>query len=334
LLYASGGGLVGGWQQLWGENMQDLGICKGEEVGDLCEGGFSMADVDLSFDNYEDIFSCTRDLSSSSFNDIHAGCTSLGQDSVTEEKNQCVAHMQSITDSKLLESTNVKISSIIITACSLSHFLWSLHYQRELPIYLFLFHMMQTWQKHFWSVSAISIGELVMSSSVCDAFFAGWFPLVSLSYLFHKGHGKLILPVEYFSFLQGAMSGAELQVYEEEGLAGQGPGPPLSPPEISEIGKMMSATGLSGCPDMEMQQLVQQRRPTGSSLSLSLSGVSGDSSDYHECTAASSMLINTDSSWVPTSPERGALTHQARDSAMLRYKEKKKTRKYAMNSKP
>ncbi|CAM6005366.1 unnamed protein product, partial [Sphagnum balticum] len=118
------------------------------------------------------------------------------------------------------------------------------------------------------------------------------------------------------------------QVYEEEGLAGQGPGPPPSPPEISEIGKMMSATGLSGCPDMEMQQLLQQQRPTGSSLSLSLSGVSGDSSDYHECTAASSMLINTDSSWVPTSPDRGALTHQARDSAMLRYKEKKKIRKF------
>jgi len=220
-------------QQLWGENMQDLGICKGEgEVGGLCEGGFSMADVDLSFDNYEDIFSSTQDLSSSSFNDIHAGCTSLNQDSVTEEKNQCVANMQSITQSKLLESTN------------------------------------------------------------------------------------------------GVMNGAELQVYEEEGLAGQGPGPPPSPPEISEIGKMMSATGLNGCPDMEMQQLVQQRRPTGSSLSRSLSGVSGDSSDYHECTAASSMLINTDSSWVPTSPDRVALTHQARDLAMLRYKEKKKIRKF------
>jgi hypothetical protein len=133
--------------------------------------------------------------------------------------------------------------------------------------------------------------------------------------------------------LQGAISGVELQVYEEEGLAGQGPGPPPSPPEIREIGKMMSATGLSGYPDMEMQR-VQQWRPTGSSLSLSLSGVSGDSTDYHECTAASSILINTDSSWVPTSPDRGALTHQARDSAMLRYKEKKKTRKYAMNSKP
>jgi hypothetical protein len=120
LLYASGGGLMGGWQQLWGENMQDLGICKGEEeVGDLCEGGFSMADVDLSFDNYEDIFSCTRDLSSSSFNDIHAGCTSLGQDSVTEKKNQCVAHMQSITESKLLESTNVNfpLSSSQLVLC-------------------------------------------------------------------------------------------------------------------------------------------------------------------------------------------------------------------------
>jgi hypothetical protein len=61
--------LVG--QQLWGQNMQDLGLCEGEEEGDPCEG-FNMADVDLSFDNYEDIFSSTQDLSSLSFDNIEA----------------------------------------------------------------------------------------------------------------------------------------------------------------------------------------------------------------------------------------------------------------------
>ncbi|CAM6034199.1 unnamed protein product [Sphagnum compactum] len=159
-------------QQLWGQNMQDLGICKGEEDRDPCEG-FSMAD--LSFDNYEDIFSCTQGMSS---------------------------------------------------------------------------------------------------------------------------------------------------VYESRSA-----GPPPSP-ERSEVGMMMmGAMGLSKNLNMDMQQLVM--RPTGSSLSLSLSGLSGDDSgDYYGCTTAvSSMLINADPSWGPTSPDSGALM-QARDSAMLRYKEKKKNRKF------
>ncbi len=158
--------MVGGWQQLWGENMQDLGICKGEgEVGGLCEGGFSMADVDLSFDNYEDIFSSTQDLSSSSFNDIHAGCTSLGQDSVTEEKNQWVANMQSITQSKLLESTNVKISSHHHSLFFVTFSVESALPKRVANFPFSLSHdanMAET----FLVVSAISIGELVMSSHV------------------------------------------------------------------------------------------------------------------------------------------------------------------------
>ncbi|CAK9268585.1 unnamed protein product [Sphagnum jensenii] len=165
---------------------KDLGICGGE--GDPCEG-FSMADIDLSFDNYEDIFSSTQGLSSWSSNDIEAaaGCTPMGQDTVGE--NQC-EHMQSIPELQLLEVNNVRFSCLTI-------------------------------------------------ESIC---------------------------------------------------------------------------------------LLSQ--PTGSSLSLPLSGLSGDSSDYLECTAASSMFLNADPpSWGPTSPDSGALT-QARNSAMLRYKEKKKIRKF------
>ncbi|CAK9871285.1 unnamed protein product [Sphagnum jensenii] len=169
---------------------KDLGICGGE--GDPCEG-FSMADIDLSFDNYKDIFSSTQGLSSWSSNDIEAA--------------------------------------------------------------------------------------------------AGGCP--------------------------------QTQGYKGES-AGQGPGPPPSP-EMSEVGMMMGAAGLSSS-NMESLQLVSQ--PTGSSLSLPLSGLSGDSSDYLECTAASSMFLNADPpSWGPTSPDSGALT-QARNSAMLRYKEKKKIRKF------
>jgi hypothetical protein len=214
--------------QLWGQNMQDLGICGGE--GDPCEG-FSMADIDLSFDNYEDIFSSTQGPSSWSSNDIEAaaGCTPMGQDTVGE--NQC-EHMQSIPELQLLEVNNGAMS--------------------------------------------------------------------------------------------GGSVGPQTQGYKGES-AGQGPGPPQSP-EVSEVRMMMGAAGLSSS-NMEDLQLVSQ--PTGSSLSLPLSGLSGDSSDYHECTAASSMFLNADPpSCGPTSPDSGALT-QARNSAMLRYKEKKKIRKYA-----
>ncbi len=126
-----------------------------------------------------------------------------------------------------------------------------------------------------------------------------------------------------FWFLQAVMSGSQSQVYESRS-AGQPPSP-----ERTEVGMMMmGAMGLSKNLNMDMQQLVM--RSTGSSLSLSLSGLSGDDSgDYYDCTTAvSSMLINADPSWGPTSPDSGALM-QARDSAMLRYKEKKKIRKYA-----
>jgi hypothetical protein len=92
--------------------MQDLGICKGgEEDRDPCEG-FSMAD--LSFDNYEDIFSCTQGMSSACFDDIQAeeaGCTvSLGQDSVDEKPHD--QHVQSIPESELLEATTDVIISL------------------------------------------------------------------------------------------------------------------------------------------------------------------------------------------------------------------------------
>jgi hypothetical protein len=115
--------VVGGWgqqQQLWGENMQDLGICKGEEEGrDPCEG-FSMAE--LSFDNYEDIFSCTQGMSSASFDDIQAeeaGCAvSMGQDSVDVKPHD--QHVQSIPDSELLEATTNVIISLSLSL-SLSH---------------------------------------------------------------------------------------------------------------------------------------------------------------------------------------------------------------------
>lgn len=61
--------------------------------------------------------------------------------------------------------------------------------------------------------------------------------------------------------------------------------------------------------------------------SLSFSGMTGDSTggDYQECDA-SSMLLMGEPPWCPPCPET-SITSASRSKAVLRYKEKKKTRK-------
>lgn len=58
--------------QLWDPHMQDLGLC---EDGDPCND-FNMSDVDLTFENYEDIFAGSEDHSVSLFGDVGAACSS------------------------------------------------------------------------------------------------------------------------------------------------------------------------------------------------------------------------------------------------------------------
>ncbi|KAJ7570051.1 hypothetical protein O6H91_01G105900 [Diphasiastrum complanatum] len=65
-----------------------------------------------------------------------------------------------------------------------------------------------------------------------------------------------------------------------------------------------------------------------SGATLSLSGASGENSsaDYHDCDT-SSILMHGESTWVSGGMDSGTLA-EARDNAMLRYMEKKKTRKF------
>lgn len=89
--------------QMWGQNMQDLGVC-GEEVGgDPCEA-FSMADVDLFFDNYEDMFSTCHGPSPSSFEEMNAREAPLDQETAPSSSNH--QHMQSIPEAELFKPTN------------------------------------------------------------------------------------------------------------------------------------------------------------------------------------------------------------------------------------
>lgn len=70
-------------------------------------------------------------------------------------------------------------------------------------------------------------------------------------------------------------------------------------------------------------------RQTGSSLSLSFSGLTGESSagDYQDCGVSSALLMG-EPPWHPTGPEGSSYPQASRDSAVQRYKEKKKNRKF------
>lgn len=119
------------------------------------------------------------------------------------------------------------------------------------------------------------------------------------------------------SGITGATDGLKPQL-EVVGPAGPGPGPPQSQAMNPDSLAMVDLNGVANNRGMEYVA-----RRTGSGMSLSLSGMSCDSSDYHDC-SVSGFLSAGEPAW--TSPESGAFA-QARDSAMLRYKEKKKTRK-------
>jgi hypothetical protein len=81
--------------------MQDLGVCG--EVADPCEA-FSMADVDLFFDNYEDMFTC-QGPSGSSFEEMSSRGSSKGQEAGASSCKH--GHMQSIPEAELFKPTNV-----------------------------------------------------------------------------------------------------------------------------------------------------------------------------------------------------------------------------------
>lgn len=69
-------------------------------------------------------------------------------------------------------------------------------------------------------------------------------------------------------------------------------------------------------------------RQARSNLSLSFSGLTGESSagDYRDC-GMSSVLFMGEPPWCPTAPESSSYPLASRDSAVMRYKEKKKARK-------
>lgn len=71
--------------QLWDQNMQDLGIC----ADDDCCDAFHMSDVDLILENYEDIFGGPQGESTSMFEDLKAACSSMDEVVSVADPSEC-----------------------------------------------------------------------------------------------------------------------------------------------------------------------------------------------------------------------------------------------------
>lgn len=74
--------------QLWDQNMQDLGIC----ADDDCCDALNMSDVNLIFENYEDIFGGPQVESSSVFEDLEAACSSMDKVVSVADPSECNNH--------------------------------------------------------------------------------------------------------------------------------------------------------------------------------------------------------------------------------------------------
>jgi hypothetical protein len=193
--------------QMWGQNMQDIGICDDEER-DL-RSGFNMADVNLSFDIYEDIFASTQGPTAATF----PGCPSMEDGTAAADLERSL--MQSIPESDLFRPLTDNDQS---------------NFQDQLV-------------------------RMGLGSNNSE-----------------EGSGRAALD------------------------------------------------------DMDMSNMdvgFISKRENNSSLSLTASGVSGDSSDYVECSAASTQAASDSAAFLD-----GVAFAQARDCAMLRYKEKKKIRRF------
>ena len=128
-------------------------------------------------------------------------------------------------------------------------------------------------------------------------------------------------------YLQGAANTAKDMKFREDmvGPAGPGPGQPDGH-HVMEIAMAMNDMDGVTC---NMSSQFVARPATTSSHSLTLSGRSGDSGEYQDCNASPLFFSSGEPSLGSRSPDSISIA-QARDSAMLRYKEKRKIRRFIL----
>lgn len=104
-----------------------------------------------------------------------------------------------------------------------------------------------------------------------------------------------------------------------------GPADPGQPDAYHVMEIAMAMNDIDGVACNMSSQFVA--RPALTSRSLTFSGRSGDSGDYQDCNASPTFFSSGETSLDAKSPDSVSIA-QARDSAMLRYKEKRKIRRF------
>ncbi|XP_072980793.1 zinc finger protein CONSTANS-LIKE 10-like [Typha angustifolia] len=145
----------------------------------------------------------------------------------------------------------------------------------------------------------------------------------------HNQTGQLFDDAGIDSFFEmKEMSAANSNSYSEfaaeASSAGQGK------PIQEAVSNAVSADSFMSNPGAKSDSgLCFPARQARSSLSLSFSGLTGESSagDYQDCGVSSVLLIGEPSCY-PAGPDGSSFPGASRDSAVMRYKEKKKTRKF------
>ena len=79
--------------QLWSQNIQDLGIC--EEL--ICQDDFNIPDVDLSFQNFEELFGGDQDpIREGLLGDKDVSCSSIEKDMSLDKSDIVNASMMEV----------------------------------------------------------------------------------------------------------------------------------------------------------------------------------------------------------------------------------------------
>ncbi|KAL2324147.1 hypothetical protein Fmac_023205 [Flemingia macrophylla] len=90
--------------QLWSQNIQDLGIC--EEL--VCQDDFNIPDVDLSFQNFEELFGGDQDPVTILLDDHDVSCSSLEKDKSVDKSD--IENPSAMEDSSAAASITISQS--------------------------------------------------------------------------------------------------------------------------------------------------------------------------------------------------------------------------------
>ncbi|KAE8701473.1 B-box zinc finger family protein, putative isoform 3 [Hibiscus syriacus] len=95
--------------QLWSQNMQDLGVCEDT----FCQDDFNMPDIDLSFRNFEDLFGVDRDQTRGSLANKDVPSSSMKEMTINNSDNVNAMSIEGINTSDCTTQPSYSATSTV-----------------------------------------------------------------------------------------------------------------------------------------------------------------------------------------------------------------------------